>query len=92
MKVDRRLFVGSLMLSGGSGVASPQQPAAPDLESLRVVSAAHGVRLTDERLLVLKPVLESRQGQLRVLRDLTVGDEVAPTAGIPGGDLASETH
>lgn len=90
MNANRRRFVGSLILSGGSGLAAAS-PAAVDLESLRAVSEAHGLRLSDERLSVLKPVLDSRQGQLQALRDVTLSDSIAPTTGIPG-DAASVTR
>ena len=82
MTVSRRRLFQSLALTGGyRGAAGGAEPAIT-LDVLRSVSAAHGINLSDERLRVVKPVLESRLPQLRALRDFEVDDTVAPTQGI----------
>ena len=82
MTVSRRRLFQSLALSGAySGAASGAEPAIT-MDVLRSVSAAHGTNLSDERLRVVKPVLEHRLPQLRALRDFEVDDAVAPTQGI----------
>jgi hypothetical protein len=79
MTVTRRRLFQSLALTGTA--AAGAEPAIP-LDVLRNVSAAHGTNLTDDRLRVVKPVLENRLPQLRTLRDFEVDDTVAPTQGI----------
>ena len=78
---SRRLFQ-SLALAGGCGVAAEGAESGITLDVLRNVSAAHGTNLSDDRLRVVKPVLEHRLPQLRALRDFEVDDAVAPTQGI----------
>jgi len=46
------------------------------------VSAAHGTSLSDDRLRVVKPVLENRLRQLQALREFEVDDSFEPTQGI----------
>ena len=82
MTVSRRRLFQSLALSGGYSAAAGGAEPAITLDVLRSVSAAHGTHLSDERLRVLKPVLENRLPQLRALRDFEVDDTVAPTQGI----------
>ena len=82
MTVSRRRLLQSLALTGGySTAAEGAEPAIP-LDVLRNVSAAHGTNLSDDRLRVVKPVLEHRLPQLRALRDFEIDDTVAPTQGI----------
>jgi hypothetical protein len=86
MTVSRRRLFQTLALAGGysTGYSTEAEGAEPAmaLDVLRNVSAAHGINLSDDRLLVVKPVLEHGQPQLRVLRDLEIDDTVAPTQGI----------
>jgi hypothetical protein len=65
-----------------SGTAVEAAEPAVTLDALRDVSAAHGSNLSDDRLRVVKPVLENNLAQLRSLRDFAVDDTVAPTQGI----------
>lgn len=82
MTVSRRRLFQALALTGGyTTVAEGADPAIP-LDVLRNVSAAHGINLSDDRLLVIKPALEHSLPQLRVLRGLEIDDNVAPTQGI----------
>ena len=80
MTVSRRRLFQSLALAGVSG-ADAAEDSIP-LDVIRDVSAAHGANLSDDRLRVLKPVLESRRAQLQALRDFPLDDAVAPTQGI----------
>ena len=82
MAVSRRQLFQSLALTGGYSTAAGGAEPAITLEVLRDVSAAHGTNLSDDRLRVVKPVLEHRLSQLRALRDFEVDDTVAPTQGI----------
>ena len=82
MTVSRRRLLQSLALAGGYGTAAEAAEPAIALEVLRNVSAAHGANLSDDRLRVVKPVLEHRLPQVRALRDFEVDDTVAPTQGI----------
>ena len=82
MTVSRRRLFQSLALGSGYSAAAVGAEPAITLDVLRSVSAAHGINLSDERLRVLKPVLEHRLPQLRALRDFEVDDTVAPTQGI----------
>lgn len=77
----RQLFQQSLVLAGGYSAADGAEPAIT-LDALRKVSAAHGISLSDDRLRVLKPVLEHRLPQLQALREFEVDDTVEPTQGI----------
>ena len=82
MTVSRRRLLQSLALTGGYGTAAKGAEPAIALDVLRNVSAAHGTNLSDDRLRVVKPVLERRLPQLRALRDFEIDDTVAPTQGI----------
>ena len=82
MTVSRRRLFQSLALTAGYGTAAEGAEPAITLDVLRNVSAAHGTNLSDDRLRVVKPVLEHRLSQLRALRDFEVDDTVAPTQGI----------
>ncbi len=81
MSVNRRRLLQSLALSAASPAVEAAEPAIT-LEALRNVSAAHGTNLSDDRLRVVRPVLERRLPDLRALRDLEIDDAVAPTQGI----------
>lgn len=82
MNVSRRRLLQSLALAGGSGAAAAAAEPALTLDTLRDVSAVHGANLSDDRLRVVKPVLENRLPQLQALRDFAIDDSVAPTQGI----------
>jgi hypothetical protein len=82
MTVSRRRLLQSLALAGGSSTAAEGAEPTITLDALRNVSVAHGTNLSDERLRVIKPVLENRLPQLRALRDFEIDDAVAPTQGI----------
>ena len=82
MTVSRRRLLQSLALTGvGNSAAAGAEPALA-LEVLRNVSAAHGTNLSDDRLRVVKPVLERRLPQLQAFRDFEIDDTVTPTQGI----------
>ena len=82
MTVSRRRLLQSVALAGGYSTAAEGSESAITLDVLRSVSAAHGTNLSDDRLRVVKPVLERRSPQLRALRDFEIDDAVAPTQGI----------
>ncbi len=78
---SRRRVMQSLALAGGAAIeapAQPQPPAAPSMDALRAVAEAHGLRLSDERLRILQPVLARRMAQLRPLREFEIDDRVEP--------------
>ena len=82
MSVSRRQLFQSLGVAAGIGAAADGAEPAITLDVLRNVSAAHGTNLSDDRLRVIKPVLEHRLPQLRAVRDFEVDDAVEPTQGI----------
>ena len=82
MTVSRRRLFQAIALTGASGAAAEAAEPAITLEVLRNVSAANGTNLSDDRLRVMKPVLENRRAQVRALRDFQLDDTVAPTQGI----------
>jgi len=84
MIVTRRQVFQSLALTAGCGTAAEGADPEISLQALRDVSVADGVNLTDDRLRVLKPILEHRLPQLRALRDFEIDDSVEPTQGILG--------
>jgi hypothetical protein len=73
----RRLFCSGLL----SGVAAGAQETDASLDPARHVAAAHGIRLSEGRLRILKPVLDQRNARLRALRDFAVDDSVSPRHG-----------
>ena len=82
MTVSRRRLFQSVVLAGGfAGAVEGAEPSIT-LEVLRDVSVAHGTQLSEERLRVLKPVLERSLPQLRALRDFEFDDAEGPTQGI----------
>ena len=81
MTVSRRRLIESLALVGGCG-ASAEAAESTSLEALRNVSAAHGMNLSDDRLRVVKPVIEHSLPQMQALRNFEIDDSVAPTPGI----------
>jgi hypothetical protein len=81
MGVSRRRLLEVLALTG-TGSAVKGAEAEVSVENLRGMSAVQGTMLSDERLQVLKPVVERRIRQLRPLRDFSFDDAVEPTQGI----------
>jgi hypothetical protein len=82
MTVSRRRLFQSVALAAGNSVAVQAAESEITLEALRNVSVAHGTNLSDDRLRVVKPVLENRLAQVRALREFEIDDSVAPTHGI----------
>jgi hypothetical protein len=82
MTVSRRRLFQSLALTAGYGTAAKGAEVAITLDVLRDVSMVHGTNLSDDRLRVVKPVLEHSLPQLQALRDFEVDASVAPTQGI----------
>jgi hypothetical protein len=82
MSVNRRRLLQSLALAGAGGTPVEAAESAITLEALRNVSVAHGTNLSDDRLRVVKPVIERRLADLRALREFEIDDSVAPVQGI----------
>ena len=81
MTISRRRLVQSLALTGASNrVVEGAQPITVDV--LRSASAATATTLSDDRLRIVAPVLNSRLARLQTLRDFEVDDGVAPIHGI----------
>jgi hypothetical protein len=77
----RRLFQYAVLTGGYSTAANGAEPAiTPAI--LRDVSTLHGANLTDDRLRVLRPVLEHVLSGWRALRAFEVPATTAPTQGI----------
>lgn len=76
MKKSRRRMFQTLAASAAF-TAQAQEPS-PGIEELRLVANAHGVSLSDERLRLLRPVLERRKATLQALRDFAIDDSVSP--------------
>lgn len=76
MRVSRRKLFGAVAL------AAPAQAAEPG--ALMAVAEAHGVRLSEARMRVIEPVLESRRAQRESLRAFEIEQGVEPTQGIRG--------
>jgi hypothetical protein len=87
MKINRRRMFQALAAGGASGGAAGADAAGAgiSIEVLRNVSEVHGTGLTDDRLRVLRPVMERHGVRLRALRELEVPDSVLPTQEA-GGD------
>lgn len=82
MTVCRRRLFQYLALTGGYSAAAEGAEPAITLDVLRDVSALHGANFTDDRLRVVKPVLEHLLPEWRALRDFEIRATVAPTQGI----------
>src|SRR5436309_15918689 len=82
MTVSRRRLFKSLAFTGGYSAGAEGAEPAIVLDVLRHVSAAHGTNLSDDRLRIVKPVLEHRLPQLRALRDFEIEDNIRQTQGI----------
>jgi hypothetical protein len=81
--MNRRWILQSLAagVSGGALAEGQTAPAvapdaAPGIEALRNVAAAHGLELDEQRLQVMQKVLPHRQANLKAVREFEVGDEV----------------
>jgi hypothetical protein len=82
MAFSRRRLFQSLILTRGWGTASEAVEPAIGLDMLRHVTVAHGTNLSDDRLLLIKAVVEQRLSDLRAIRDFEFDDSLAPTPGI----------
>jgi len=82
MTVSRRRLFQSIALAGATSIETEAAGTVLSLDTLRHISIANGTNLSDERLRVVQPVLESRLPQLQALRDFPLDDAVAPTQGI----------
>ena len=82
MTISRRRLVQSLALTGASnGLVEGAQPPI-NVDVIRSASTANGTHLSDDRVSILAPVLNSCLTRLQALRDFEVDDGVAPTHGI----------
>jgi hypothetical protein len=82
MTVSRRRLFQYLAITGGCGASAEGAEPALTLDVLRDVSALHGTNFGDDRLRVVKPVLEHLQVEWRALRDFEIAATVAPTQGL----------
>jgi hypothetical protein len=83
MAINRRRLIQTFVLTGGAcnKLVKGAEPTI-SVEVLRNVSAVHGSNLSDERLQIVAPALQSRVARLQALRDFEVDDRVPPTHGI----------
>lgn len=81
MTVARRRLLQALTLAGFDTAAAAQDSTLT-LEALRSASRLRGTGLSDDRLQILKPVLERRFAQLQALRGFEIDDAIGPTPGI----------
>jgi hypothetical protein len=86
MAVNRRQLFRSLALTAACSTTVEGAETALSLDILRNVSRVNGTDFTDDRLRVIKPVLEQHLAQLKVFRAFEVVDGVAPTQGILDSD------
>lgn len=77
----RRLFKYAVLAGGYTSTADGAEPAIT-LTVLRDVSMLHGADLTDDRLRVLRPVLEQTLSRWQELRAFEVSATTGPTPGI----------
>jgi hypothetical protein len=82
MKASRRRLLGALAAAHGFTRAVQAQETRITVDVLRDASTVHGNNLSDARLQVIKPALERRLSELRVLRSFEIDDAVGPTQGI----------
>ncbi len=82
MAVSRRRLFKTVAVTAAFGAPAEGADPTLSLEVLRNVSTIHGTSLNDDRLRILKPVLEQRQRQLQGLRAFQPADTTAPTPGI----------
>ena len=81
MGMSRRGLIAGLASMPAAGAQVTPAPAL-SIETLRHVSSMQGTNLNDERLRILRPVLERRARQLQQLRGAELDDAVEPTQGI----------
>jgi hypothetical protein len=82
MTLNRRRLFQYAVLTGGCSTAADGAKPAITLAILRDVSTLHGANLTDDRLRVVRPVLEHVLSSWRELRAFEVPAATAPTSGI----------
>jgi hypothetical protein len=82
MTINRRRLFQSLALTVCYSQAGRGAEPEISLNVLRDVSKFYGTNLSDDRLRVVKPVLEQRLSQLRLIRDFEFDDTIAPTGGV----------
>lgn len=82
MAVSRRRLFKTVAFTVAFGPPAKGADPALSLEVLRNASTLNGTNLSDDRLRILQPVLEQRQGQLQGLRAFQPADTIAPTPGI----------
>jgi hypothetical protein len=82
MNISRRQIIQSVTLTVGAGAPAEAAESAIRLNVLLDAARLNGMYLGDDRLRVIKPVIEQRQARLRRLRDFDISDTVAPTQGI----------
>ena len=82
MTIDRRRLFQSLALTVCYSKAGKGAEPEITLNVLRDVSTLYGTNLSDDRLRVVKPVLEQRLSQLQLIRDFEFDDTIAPTEGV----------
>ena len=71
MTVNRRQLFWSALLYGPAAAA--QNPAE--------AAAANGLTLSEERLRLIKPIVDRRRAQLQALRDFPIDDSTLPRHG-----------
>jgi hypothetical protein len=82
MTVNRRRLFQYAVLTGVCSAAADGAESAITLAILRDVSTLHGANLTDDRLRVVKPVLDQVLPRWRELRAFEFPATTAPTPGI----------
>ena len=82
MTISRRRMINLAALTVGAGTPAAGADSGISLSALRNASAVNGLHLSDDRLGLLKPVLEQRMPGLQRLRAFQLDDSVAPTQGI----------
>lgn len=79
---SRRRMLQALSLAAAHGAAGcGEKPAAESglsPEALRGIACAHGVALTDERLEVIRPVVEEQLARLEAVRAFDLDEGVEP--------------
>jgi hypothetical protein len=82
MTLNRRRLFRYAALTGGYSVAADAAEPAITVAILRDVATFHGANLTEERLKVVRPVLEHVLSSWQALRAFEVPATTAPTPGI----------
>ena len=82
MTISRRRMINVAAITVGAGTPVAGAESGISLGTLRNASALNGLHLSDDRLGLLKPVLEQRMPGLQRLRAFELDDSVAPTQGI----------